>query len=910
MPSYNIEGTQIEFPYDAYDLQLNFMATIIRALNTSTNALIESPTGTGKAISLLCPTLAWLQQQNQKKSLDDYKIYFASRTHSQLTQIIKELKRSAYRKVKMAILGSRDQMCVNDQVRTLNTQGARNAKCKKLVQERQCEFSNNTHKVNDILDIEELTLYGRQHTQCPYYISKENQTNAELIVLPYNYLIDPHQRELMNISLKNAILIFDESHNLESFCNESASFEITSRDVLQSLNDLQQLKSYLQSNSSAVDVQGIVQVRDMIASFGELIEQNMSGSKSGIVTQNGQFIKDLFQQVHVESSNYERYISVLNDIEQLLNDLKRVNSSISIWADALRIVFTTAELSSCFKVHLKQDQQQQQFHRQQISFHSRVKNSGWVLNLWCFAPSVAMRRLMADGARSIILASGTLSPLDSFASEMGIPFKEVLQNPHIINNDQLLVGVLTKGPMQVSFNASYENRSASAYLADLGNALVNFARIVPSGMLVFFPSYVVMQNCIQSWSEQKAGQADCVMSRLKKLKEVFTEPKDKNQFNDSILEYYALVKDPQHSGAIFFAVCRGKASEGIDFSDGKGRAVVITGLPFPALKDAKVILKRQFLDDNKQFGLSGSTWYTQQAYRAVNQALGRVIRHKNDWGAILLCDERFSQQSVIDKLPKWLRDQVQVFKQFGEAQFQLRQFISARVQWDKENMQNLPADSKSVSQDYSAPNAGVANDNMQIGNQESGSLTLKIKQEVNVSSVKQVHNEQVQPLADSDNRVDLQQKIVVYKSQLRQSFSSEEYKLFQQYVKEYKSRKIRFEQMISSMLALLDHKDKYHLFRGMQSFVPKHHHEQFQNAWHLLEGKYKQQSDAVKSAKQQNKSMVCTICKKDVVSPFKNKCGHLACHNCWVILFKVQNSCMICQSPASLRLLEKLYYRC
>lgn len=39
--------------------------------------------------------------------------------------------------------------------------------------------------------------------------------------------------------------------------------------------------------------------------------------------------------------------------------------------------------------------------------------------------------------------------------------------------------------------------------------------------------------------------------------------------------------------------------------------------------------------------LSGEAWYVQQASRAVNQAMGRVIRHRHDYGAIILCDERF-----------------------------------------------------------------------------------------------------------------------------------------------------------------------------------------------------------------------------------------------------------------------------
>lgn len=38
--------------------------------------------------------------------------------------------------------------------------------------------------------------------------------------------------------------------------------------------------------------------------------------------------------------------------------------------------------------------------------------------------------------------------------------------------------------------------------------------------------------------------------------------------------------------------------------------------------------------------LTGEEWYSQQASRAVNQAVGRVIRHRHDYGAIIFCDER------------------------------------------------------------------------------------------------------------------------------------------------------------------------------------------------------------------------------------------------------------------------------
>lgn len=53
--------------------------------------------------------------------------------------------------------------------------------------------------------------------------------------------------------------------------------------------------------------------------------------------------------------------------------------------------------------------------------------------------------------------------------------------------------------------------------------------------------------------------------------------------------------------------------------------------------------------------LSGDDWYFLEATRAVNQAIGRVIRHKDDYGAILLCDQRFSQPRQKKQLSSWIQ---------------------------------------------------------------------------------------------------------------------------------------------------------------------------------------------------------------------------------------------------------------
>ncbi len=77
----------------------------------------------------------------------------------------------------------------------------------------------------------------------------------------------------------------------------------------------------------------------------------------------------------------------------------------------------------------------------------------------CFNASYAFETLLSKKPRSIILTSGTLSPLDVFAQEIGVNFMYKLVNSHVINKDQILVNILKAGfdPL-IEFSSSYELR--------------------------------------------------------------------------------------------------------------------------------------------------------------------------------------------------------------------------------------------------------------------------------------------------------------------------------------------------------------------------------------------------------------------------------------------------------------------
>ena len=120
--SINIQGIDIYFPYNLYHNQIKYMEKIIELLNNKMNeglnncfGALESPTGTGKTLCLLCSTLAWLNEMRKQKRYGG-KILYTTRTHSQITQVIHELQKTCYRP-RTAILSSRDNSCVNENVK-------------------------------------------------------------------------------------------------------------------------------------------------------------------------------------------------------------------------------------------------------------------------------------------------------------------------------------------------------------------------------------------------------------------------------------------------------------------------------------------------------------------------------------------------------------------------------------------------------------------------------------------------------------------------------------------------------------------------------------------------------------------------------------------------------------------------
>jgi regulator of telomere elongation helicase 1 len=259
------------------------MQRVVKALTHGENALLESPTGTGKTLSLLCASLAWLKRERERNpvdpkaigpngpaALDVPRIIYTSRTHSQLAQVQKELANTAYNP-RSLVVGSRDHFCIHPQISLLRG-FLLNTACKKAQKSLDpCAFYKNREFAKQTmswepLDIEELHEIGKKQLICPYFANKDRISGADVVFMPYNYLIDEKIRENFDIRYENACIIFDEAHNVAQCAEDVTSFELKSKLLegvvleLQKLQDERRLDEDRAWDASEEDVDCLIEI--------------------------------------------------------------------------------------------------------------------------------------------------------------------------------------------------------------------------------------------------------------------------------------------------------------------------------------------------------------------------------------------------------------------------------------------------------------------------------------------------------------------------------------------------------------------------------------------------------------------------------------------------------------------------
>nr|XP_030690587.1 ATP-dependent DNA helicase DDX11 isoform X5 [Globicephala melas] len=236
------------------------------------------------------------------------KIYYCSRTHSQLAQFVHEVQKSPFGKdTRLVSLGSRQNLCVNEDVRKLGSVQLINDRCvelqrskhekKSVVEEEKpgrrrrlepratCPFYN--HKQLQLLrdevllevkDIEQLVALGKEARACPYYGSRFAIPAAQLVVLPYQILLHAAARQAAGIRLQGQVVVIDEAHNLIDTITGIHSVEVSGSQLCQAHSQLLQYMERYGKRLKAKNLMYIKQILYVLEKFVTVLGGNVKQS--------------------------------------------------------------------------------------------------------------------------------------------------------------------------------------------------------------------------------------------------------------------------------------------------------------------------------------------------------------------------------------------------------------------------------------------------------------------------------------------------------------------------------------------------------------------------------------------------------------------------------------------------------
>lgn len=685
------------------------------------------------------------------------KIYYASRTHSQLTQVLPEMSKlklkvpqivenqappstgasigakrpievevegeddddeSHYRKqFRTVSLGSRKQLCINDDLKA-KTRDIDEA-CRELLGEKagkRCQYLPPpgeeiamTDFRDQILaspkDIEDLAEAGRLANTCPYFGSRKAIPQAELVTLPYNLLLQKSAREALGINLKDQIVIIDEAHNLIPTLLSLSTSRLTYSVLAVSL---QQVCAYVQRFKNRLSAVNMLHLKRLVVFLDALKKavmqwkterlaansapgcKNQKPEKAEVLTlvdfmgklgKKASSINLLEIEAYLKKSKIARKIAGYSDKQAEkeqdpnpkaakakggtlppLHAVEEFMLSLSHPNDDGRVTFALIEVPG-----------------QEVSVELKYQ----LLNP---APNFLE---VVEEARSVILAGGTMSPISDVINQLFYSVTPAritsFSCGHVIPEENLQTTVVTRGPkgLDLDFKAGRWQNDPSV-ISELGQILYNYACVVSAGMVVFVPSYSFLNAAKDVWSKNKT------LDRFALKKSVFFEPQESTDV-DSVLREYARAAQEysaeKRGGALLFAVIGAKLSEGLNFADDLARAVVIVGLPFPNLGSPELRERMKYvkmLEEKSSAGRASgkkdaaAELYENMCMNAVNQSIGRAIRHRNDWASLLLLDRRYSNPSIRNKLPKWIGNKLMVSEAFGQTIKDLARFGAER----------------------------------------------------------------------------------------------------------------------------------------------------------------------------------------------------------------------------------------
>jgi DNA excision repair protein ERCC-2 len=580
------------FPHDTVRaVQRQLMDDVAAALQERRHFIAHAPTGLGKTAATLSPALALALQR-------DLTVFFLTSRHTQHKIVLDTLqairKKHGTQFLATSIIGKK-WMCAQPNAGAMRSNDFF-AFCKSLRESNKCDYYSNARNPKNIqcdillkefeaetpVPTEAVVARGSEKNLCPYEMALMLAEKSKVIVTDYYYMLHPRIRESflrkINKKLEQAIIIFDEGHNLPGRARELLTQRVSSRLIQGAVREA---KKYKYDDLALLLV-------ELESALSRLADRLQTGGEKTVRKE------DLMEAV-------EHYA----DGEEFIAKLESA-------ADVIREDQKKSTIGSVAEFLTEWPEGDEGFSRILTKEENNVK-----LSRRCLDPGIATKDLI-DRAYCTVTMSGTLSPVQMFADLLGLPAQKRVakEYPSPFPAENRLALVVPKTTTKFSQRSDEQFRAIAERCAAMANA-------APGCVALFFPSYQIRDTVNRDFAPLCAKTLFLEQPNMTK--------EQKQEFLERFVRY-------KNSGAVLLAVASGSFGEGVDLP-GVLKGVIVVGLPLdrPDLETQQLI---EYYD--RKFGKGWDYGYTMPALTRTMQNAGRCIRSETDRGVIVFLDERYA----------------------------------------------------------------------------------------------------------------------------------------------------------------------------------------------------------------------------------------------------------------------------
>lgn len=668
----------LEFPFPYRDGQRELVSYVYQTIYHGRKLFVEAPTGVGKTISTVFPSL-----KAMGKGMGDKLFYLTAKT---ITRTVAEdtfaLLREKGLRFKSVILTAKEKICFCEQT-----------ECNP----EHCPYAKGHYdRINgalyDLLIHEEsytkekIEEYAMKHQVCPFEFCLDMTLFADGVICDYNYLFDPHvylKRFFGDGNSGKYLFLIDEAHNLLDRGREMYSATLIKEDFLALKQEIKQtVMSEIAENSGKSGIKGQMTLELTNASNKmpwDMDESELAGNllqlkkRQKEISESAEdspkrklhggksiFVKDGYGErliYHLDKCNKEllamkrecENYCIVEEIDDFVNALQRLYAVFSDYLEEqeeIKLPIRESLLEFYFAVsHFLMIYERLDNHY--IKYTQLDEEGTFFLKLFCVNPAENLKECMQRG-KSSVLFSATFLPIQYYKSLLGgeeqdyeVYAKSVF---HPEKRSLLIAGDVT---------SKYTRRSDEEYF-NIARYIDEIVKCRQGNYMVFCPSYSFLQRIYELYMQYFGDDTkECMIQQdymSEEDREDFLARFRGNEACDLQAEINMDIEfDTESTTLIGFCVLGGIFSEGIDLKNDSLIGAIIVGTGLPQVCYERELLKNYF-DERGENGFDYS--YRYPGMNKVLQAAGRVIRTAEDIGIVALLDERFLQYSYRRMFPR------------------------------------------------------------------------------------------------------------------------------------------------------------------------------------------------------------------------------------------------------------------